>query len=472
MHKKLLSSSALLLYILILGLFLRLYRYTNESIWLDEAVSIYLALQPLSFILTYSDPTPPLFYILLHLWAYLGTSPAVLKLLTVIISTATIPAVYLVAQKIYNKKVALYAALFCAVSPLHVFYAQELRAYALLFLVSTFAIYYYLCFNESRNAKVLYVVFFIMTVYTHVYGIFVLLAIHLHSFHAKYYKNISSYLKSTWLKIHLALSITLIPFLYMVWVASQRDEVTWVTLPKLIDFQVFALQLIVGPTFFAVSGLLIFFAAMLIIKNIHEQYSSSQKSKHHLIYYLLAIPVVVPLILSYLYQPIFFPRHALLISIPLYIYLAWGMHKMPYRKIITAIYVAAAIFIVILQAHSTIKVPVPHTEVSPPVAFYPYAFSFAYIFETAPECFRLNPESVVYECAANQQIYGLYEQEYVLSHETAFIILTDFAHPHEIIERYTDFENYTQEIYYTNTDVGIFRNYARYPHAALVHLTE
>jgi len=45
--------------IIFLGFLLRLYRLTDQSIWLDEALSILYSQQPLSHVLGLKTPTPP-----------------------------------------------------------------------------------------------------------------------------------------------------------------------------------------------------------------------------------------------------------------------------------------------------------------------------------------------------------------------------------------------------------------------------
>ena len=87
--------------------------------------------------LTAQDIHPPLYYALLHAWAaLLGTGPAALRLLSLVVGVLTIPLLYLVARRMLSTRAALLAALLLTISPLHVYYSQEVRMYGLVALLS------------------------------------------------------------------------------------------------------------------------------------------------------------------------------------------------------------------------------------------------------------------------------------------------------------------------------------------------
>jgi len=114
--------------ILFFGLALRLISL-NQSLWLDEATSA-LVVRNFNFaeIITKFSPGdfhPPLYYLLLKIWAGLfGTGEVGLRSLSVVIGVATVYLVY----KISKSKLA---ALLLATSGLHIYYSQEARMYAL-----------------------------------------------------------------------------------------------------------------------------------------------------------------------------------------------------------------------------------------------------------------------------------------------------------------------------------------------------
>jgi len=122
--------------LVIIGAILRLYLLADKNIWLDEAYSISLSQQKLGDLLRLvveSDVHPPLYYLLLKLWLVPGDSAGYVRLLSVIFSIAAIPLMYLVVSTLYDDvQAGLIGAGILAFSPLHIWYAQEARMYALL----------------------------------------------------------------------------------------------------------------------------------------------------------------------------------------------------------------------------------------------------------------------------------------------------------------------------------------------------
>ena len=64
------SIVILLLIILIVGTFLRIYDLGSESVWLDEGFSVGIAVRDIGAIVEWSknDVHPPLYLIMLHYW--------------------------------------------------------------------------------------------------------------------------------------------------------------------------------------------------------------------------------------------------------------------------------------------------------------------------------------------------------------------------------------------------------------------
>ena len=124
-----------------LGLGLRLVRLTFQPFWWDEGYSVWFATHPVSrmLALTAQDIHPPLYYALLRGWTLLlGTGPVALRLLSVVIGTLAIPAVYLAGRRLFgSRRTALLAAALLAINPLHIYYSQEVRMYGLVALLST-----------------------------------------------------------------------------------------------------------------------------------------------------------------------------------------------------------------------------------------------------------------------------------------------------------------------------------------------
>jgi uncharacterized membrane protein len=171
--------------IVLLTLVLRLLRLSFQPLWWDEGWSLYFATTDLGSMLrlTAVDIHPPLYYLLLHFWAgMLGAGPVAVRMLSVLIGTATVPLLYLVGRRLIGATGGLLAALLLAVSPFAVYYSQEVRMYGVVTLLGLAAFYFALRIEEEgwRPAPWLgYVVTGTAALYTQYYAAFLLLAINL-----------------------------------------------------------------------------------------------------------------------------------------------------------------------------------------------------------------------------------------------------------------------------------------------------
>ncbi len=137
-------GDALLLALLtLLALLLRAARLDFQPLWWDEGYSVWFAHQPLGDMLrlTALDIHPPLYYALLGGWTQVfGLGPVALRWLSVAAGVAAIPLIYLVGYGLSGRRVGLVAAFLLAINPLHIYYSQEVRMYALVALWSLLAI--------------------------------------------------------------------------------------------------------------------------------------------------------------------------------------------------------------------------------------------------------------------------------------------------------------------------------------------
>jgi mannosyltransferase len=144
--------------VLMLGTVARLHDLGEDSLWLDEAFSVYVAKQPFGRmleIITRHDTPPPLYYTLLHAWLALGLGDHArsVRLLSAALGIASICVIYLCGRAIGGPRVGLVAALLLAVSPFRVWYSQEARMYALLALLcgqSVFLLWRALTYGSAR----------------------------------------------------------------------------------------------------------------------------------------------------------------------------------------------------------------------------------------------------------------------------------------------------------------------------------
>ena len=124
--------------LILLGFALRVLRLEFQPLWWDEGYSVWFATHPLPQLLalTAADIHPPLYYILLRGWiGAFGPGPIALRMFSVVVGVLAIPLIYVVARRLFTPRVGWLAAFLLAISPMHIYYSQEVRMYGLAMLL-------------------------------------------------------------------------------------------------------------------------------------------------------------------------------------------------------------------------------------------------------------------------------------------------------------------------------------------------
>ncbi len=210
----------ILIFIIVLGLLLRLPHIVDKEKGTDEKLSIRNSRE-----IFQSNPftnpmppevNPPLFFVILGIFMRIYDSVILLRTVMVAISIISILVLYLLIKKIWDKKFALFVSLFYAVTPMHIIFAQHIRAYVflfLLFILSLYFLYDYVIKEKTRSVFVLTVIY-IVSIYTHYFSILFILG-HIATVGVFYFIkkriNIKYYLASL-----AVLVISAIPLLFLI----------------------------------------------------------------------------------------------------------------------------------------------------------------------------------------------------------------------------------------------------------------
>jgi hypothetical protein len=130
---------------------LRVYQLDHFGLWLDEGATTVRANYSIATLLTndialqegvYRDTHPPLHYLVIRLAINLwGRSDFGYRYVSVLASFLIVPLIGQLGRQIISVRTGIIAAFLTAISPLHIWYAQEARAYALIMLLTTLAAY-------------------------------------------------------------------------------------------------------------------------------------------------------------------------------------------------------------------------------------------------------------------------------------------------------------------------------------------
>jgi hypothetical protein len=172
----------LLIGIVALGLFLRLYDLERKSLWIDEIKSLQHA-QAIMDVNSFLAPQagnahPPLYFLLLKLWLFFGNGEFHSRLMSSLFGTAVVPLTYLLGRRFLDQRASLIAALLASISPLLLLHDREVRMYPLLVFFSIGSVYSFATVVKENGLRhwFLFTVFSVLMVYTHYHGFLVLAA--------------------------------------------------------------------------------------------------------------------------------------------------------------------------------------------------------------------------------------------------------------------------------------------------------
>jgi mannosyltransferase len=170
------SGARALLILTLIGAVLRLFMLSAESLWLDEGHTFFETTQDWSS--AFLDKTQgPVFIALEKLvTSAFGASEWSLRLLPACFGIAAIPALFLLARRLFDVRTALFAALLAATNPTWIHYSQDARPYSLLLLaviLTMWSLLRWLADPRIGNA-LLYLLCALTALYTHAYGALIL----------------------------------------------------------------------------------------------------------------------------------------------------------------------------------------------------------------------------------------------------------------------------------------------------------
>lgn len=128
-----------------------------EGLWNDEYVSWFIASKKdFSVFLTemLKNCHTPLYYLYLKLWMFFfSDSDISLRISSVIPSLIAILTMFFVGKEAKDIKLGLLCSFLTAISSFHIYFAQEVRLYSLLFLFSSLTLLFFIKTAKAQSAK-------------------------------------------------------------------------------------------------------------------------------------------------------------------------------------------------------------------------------------------------------------------------------------------------------------------------------
>ncbi len=162
------SQRTLLIVILIVASALRFAALDRQSLWDDEIFT----LRDVGVVSAAGAPEeayPPLYFFLLRGWMRLtAPSPAAARAFSALWGVGGVFLIYAAGARMISPAAGLFAAALTALSPFHLAYSQEARAYTLLFALGLASVW-----SLWKKRRAVYLPVTVALLYTHYWGLFV-----------------------------------------------------------------------------------------------------------------------------------------------------------------------------------------------------------------------------------------------------------------------------------------------------------
>lgn len=165
----------ILLLITLLALFIRLLNIDKScGLWFDEMLTYIFSSKsfPVGILKTLwrEDYHMPLYYMYVHIWMkFFGSADVILRLSSVLWGVLTIPAFFYLGKTYKSEKLGYFLSVIGCLSPIMIYYSQELRFYSMLMFFATISVIFFLKLIETANKKDFLVFFFSNLVILYIY---------------------------------------------------------------------------------------------------------------------------------------------------------------------------------------------------------------------------------------------------------------------------------------------------------------
>lgn len=326
-NKRILSTLFVLgcmVFVILLSVFV----FSKNSLRLDESQSLWqTSKEPFNIIkVVAEDVHLPLYHLSLYIWRnFFGNGVDVDRYLSLTYFVFTIPVVYLLSKLAFNRKVAWYATLLFSISAFLNWYANEIRMYTLLTLMTVLSHYFFVRIIKKNDlyAWVGYTIALIIGFFTHYFFLFVIFSqVTFYLFNRKSFKKGS--LKNFLIVIAFCL-LFYVPWIrFFISLGAASSTKPLLAKPSSVDlFNAFS-QFLFGFQTNDVNTLLVSLWPIITLL-IFLFLRNNKKVPRIALYFFFAtvIPIAIAFSLSLLVRPLFLTRY-LIIALPsLYIFVSW-----------------------------------------------------------------------------------------------------------------------------------------------------
>ncbi len=358
---------------------LRLWGLGLQSLWYDELFSlVHARMAPGAMLhaLAVDGTNLPAYPLFLKGWiALFGSSEWALRLPSALLGAASVYLTWRLGQRIFTTQAGWIAALFVTVSALHIYYAQEARMYTLMVVLMALSVLWLLDWLEKgdRRAAIGYVAVTAVLLYTHYYGLFLVVVQNLYVALCWLYRPPRARPDMRlWIGGQFVLGVLFAPWVWL-WFENKGSlaNANWMVAPTFATIRNVFRQFANGPL------LLVLSVFALIAGALNGAFTKTERGRGsapsgsagrrffpsfsaHPHFYLAVLWLVglvaLPVAVSYAYRPIFDTRYVLGASLPFYLLVGGALSVGRRRRFIGA---AAAALIVGASIPGLVKIHQP-----------------------------------------------------------------------------------------------------------------
>lgn len=336
----------LFLFIFFIGLFLRIYNINFDDLWIDEMSTFWIANPNINISESYKNNSTlelqSFFYnfIMRFYFQVFGYDVENSRYLSAIFSSLSILSVSYISYLISNKKSYLLTAFLICFNIFLISYAQELRAYSLVFFFISLSILFYLLLLRSLNyLNTFFFIFNILVaIFLHPFALILLFSIFIHIIINFFLKR--NLFRQNQFKIFL-LSILFIFLVSIIYyfihlknlIPNSSEAYFFLDNPNFKFLTNMFFSKFFGSRSIGILFLLLFLFAII---KLYEKILELKEIFFLLIFFMLSY--IVPIIYGFLFHPIIQAKYIIFVIIPIVLIISDFIHnlKNPIKNLLIA----------------------------------------------------------------------------------------------------------------------------------------
>jgi len=209
-----------------IALSLRFYRLGHENFWIDEIYQIQVASQSIQDIVLNYKPyvsqgktdQAPLSFLVTHFFVSPENPEWMARLPSAVFGTLEVLALFIFGAQLFSYRVALLAAIFMTLSPLHLWYSQEARWYAQWSFITTVS--YIALLNTWKSGRtstwIIYGLLILANIYTFIFSFFVIVSQTISVWRLHHLKGRKTRFLVNYMCLHFLLACAALPVLWVI----------------------------------------------------------------------------------------------------------------------------------------------------------------------------------------------------------------------------------------------------------------